>query len=144
MGLVLSQPSQEIHRAAEAGDVAAVKALLDASPGLLEERDVLRCTPLLEAASEGKTEVLLLLIDRGADLRAVCGVSGANQGYNALHMAAVNGHTDAAEILIKSGVEINAKSVNGETPLDVAVRCGQTKLARVLKSHGAVRGTRSK
>ena len=59
-----------IHTAAEAGDVARVRALLDADPTLLNQGDREGATPLQRAIIGRARRVVRLLLDRGADIHA--------------------------------------------------------------------------
>ena len=59
-----------IHDAATAGDVAAVRAQLAANAVLLEARNASSFTPLMVAVEKGHVEVVRLLLERGADIRA--------------------------------------------------------------------------
>jgi ankyrin repeat protein len=59
-----------IHTAAEAGDVARVRALLDADPTLLNQGDREGATPLQRAIIGRARRVVKLLLDRGADIHA--------------------------------------------------------------------------
>ena len=50
-------------------------------------------------------------------------------------LAAWYGHTQTAELLIKYGVEVNAKTTGGNTALILAGK--NTETAYILRSHGA-------
>jgi ankyrin repeat protein len=71
-----------IHIAAEAGDVARVRALLDADPTLVDRSDRAGGTPLHRAVIGRARTVVALLLDRGADIHAVHGAGlGSRSGY---------------------------------------------------------------
>lgn len=71
-----------IHRAAEAGDLRAVRALLDAAPTLVHRSDRAGGTPLHRAVVGRARKVITLLLDRGADIHAVHGAGlGSSSGY---------------------------------------------------------------
>lgn len=73
---------QPIHVAATAGDVASVRALLDAAPKLVHSIDRAGGTPLHRAVAASAGEVVGLLLDRGADIHAVHGAGpGSDSGY---------------------------------------------------------------
>ncbi len=59
-----------IHGAAAAGELDAVRLLLDGDPTLIEARDRKGATPLHRAVAAGAHEVMTLLLDRGADVHA--------------------------------------------------------------------------
>ncbi|MBI1850329.1 MAG: ankyrin repeat domain-containing protein [Planctomycetes bacterium] len=72
----------EIHLAAAAGDVARMRALLDAEPELVRRADRKGATPLHRAVAELAREVIELLLDRGADIHAAHGAGpGSENGY---------------------------------------------------------------
>ena len=80
-----------------------------------------RQTPLTEACgSNTKLDITRLLIDAGADLNGVGG------DIAPLHHAAFNGNTEAVELLIQSGADVNILSSRGyglpagSTPLHFA------------------------
>lgn len=62
----------------------------------------------------GHTEILKILIDRGANLN----VSTLFDKQFPIHLAADAGHTDAVKILIESGVNVDIRDgSNAYTPL---------------------------
>ena len=71
-----------IHTAAEAGDIQRVRDLLDADPTLVHRGDATGGTPLHRAVMGSAREVIVLLLDRGADIHAIHGVGrGASAGW---------------------------------------------------------------
>jgi ankyrin repeat protein len=67
---VTSTGLQPIHFAAQAGDVAGIKALLDKGAGVNTKDVTHGRTPLVFATSAGRVEAITLLISRGADVAA--------------------------------------------------------------------------
>lgn len=61
---------QPIHTACRRGSLPIVRMLLDAGVDIEVRDSVQNETPLLKAASTGKTDVILFLLERGADMRA--------------------------------------------------------------------------
>jgi len=110
-------------------------------------------TVLMNAARTGNPEVVRLLIDHGADVKA----RGKDYGETALVWAVAENHPGAAEVLIAHGAEVNARSSalqrekdrfglegvltilphGSWTPLMYAARQGSTEAARVLVDRGA-------
>jgi hypothetical protein len=133
---------EEFFKAVGDGDVRKVETLLKASPQLLEARNRLGLTPILEAAYDGKTKVAKVLIRSGGDVNATWNVPGEQEGFNPLHVSAINGHLDIAQLLIRGGTKINTKSALGETPLDVAIQNGHKKLADLFKANGGRKGAK--
>jgi len=71
-----------IHDAAEAGDLARVRAFLDQQPSLVRDINRAGGQPLHRAVVGGSTDVVTLLLDRGADIHAIHGAGvGSLAGY---------------------------------------------------------------
>lgn len=90
-------------------------------------------TVLLVAASEGKTNLVRILLDHGADPHHEDAL-----GFTALQFAIQNGHLDTAKLLLprrKPG--INEPMSTGNTLLCVAIETGNLAVAAWLVSQGA-------
>jgi uncharacterized protein len=74
------------------GDLETVKKLLARGEDVNQKSDGM--TPVMYAAKYNRTEILELLIAKGADLKAK-----SNKGYTAIKYAEMHGATDAQEIL---------------------------------------------
>ena len=72
-------------------------------------------TPLMIAAAFGSFEATQLLVDAGADVKAV-----SASGLTALHLAAGAGDIRKVRLLVERGADIHARSQMGRTPLLVA------------------------
>ena len=104
-----------VWKAARTGDLDSIERYL-ASGGMVDAVDPEQGgTALLWAAVTGQTEVIELLIHRGADVNALFG-----DGGTALHAAAFLGHEDAVNAFLSNGAKVNARNKRGDTPLDVA------------------------
>ena len=80
-----------------------------------------------------------ILLDMGkADADTLNGSS-----YTALHIAAYNGHLEAAALLIERGAKVNLVDRYGGTPLDLAHQTNQdrTEMIALLKSKVAKRAS---
>ena len=62
--------------------------------------------------------------------------SATSEGITPLHNAAMNGHADAALMLIDRGAKVNARQPGGATALHNAALWGHSALVRVLHSWG--------
>src|SRR5579872_1940707 len=90
-----------IHDAAQNGDVSRVRSLLQADPHLVNAKHNRDRMPLLYAAEKGHTEVVRLLLQKGADIGA-----RNYEGLTALHFALVYKHPDTARLLIARGADV--------------------------------------
>src|SRR3954452_8331749 len=71
-----------IHDAAEAGELARVRAFLDQQPSLVQDINRAGGHPLHRAVIGGSAQVGTLLLDRGADTHAIHGAGvGSFEGY---------------------------------------------------------------
>ncbi len=66
------------------------------------------------AVRYGQPDTISILLEYGIDINA------ANRGWTALHLAALNGHTDIASILLNKGSQTSVTNEEGRTPLDIA------------------------
>ena len=127
---VLTTGSTPLLRAAKAGDVTAMRLLLDkgADPNLATRAGV---NALMIAAGLGtkeedttgrsKTEpetikAISLLLDAGLDVNAA-----DNTGRTAVHGAALQGYDQVVRFLAERGAQLDVKDTRGFTPLDVAM-----------------------
>jgi ankyrin repeat protein len=123
IGIMASTASQSVQliEAGKSGDVQAVRALLsgsmgvDSVAGFIDSCDGGGMTAFHWAAFGGKTEVVQLLLDGGADIQAE-----NNRGYTALHYASERGIVDVVQLLLDRGADMQAENKEGETPLDLA------------------------
>jgi ankyrin repeat protein len=125
-------PVHPIHYAAETGDLAKVHAILDENPREIGARGSLAMTPLMLAALEGHTDVVKLLLDKGAP------VNETNE-YKVppLFMAAGAGHIDIVKLLLDKGAKVNARTNHDNTPLEHAAQNGHADVAKLLIDSGA-------
>jgi ankyrin repeat protein len=118
--------------AAQSGDVATMKALVDAGAGV-NAKNASGVTPLHRAALNGRKAAEQYLIQAGADLRS----KATEKGYTPLHVAALGGSTDAALVLLESGADVNERSSSGVTALEIAEHRGDRELVQLLRDRGA-------
>ena len=134
--LLLATPALagEIHRAAEAGDLDEVAALLDADPSLrdAQNNNQTRDLPLHSAAAAGQTEVVRLLLDRGAAVDA-----GDSDLSTPLDVAALRGHLETTELLLANGADLAFQDNNGAWSLSFAVAGGHQEVTDRLIDAGA-------
>jgi ankyrin repeat protein len=131
----LSAGTTPLMRAARAGDTAVIRLLLEkrADATLVTKDDN---TALMFAAGVGyrdkntrgserdALEAVKIFVDAGLDLRRVNA-----RGETALHGAADRGADTIVQFLVERGAELNVKTKQGFTPLDVAM--GKASLAQL-------------
>jgi ankyrin repeat protein len=94
-------------------------------------------TPLADAAERGDLEAVKLLLDKGADVNAM-----DYRGYTPL-MHATQYDRDEPEIvrlLLARGATVNV-TAEGQTPVSIAARRGDTELTRLLREAAAAART---
>ena len=119
-----------LHLAAFFGRHTAAERLLDAGadPTAIS-RNSMKNTPLHAALAGGHTDVALLLIERGADVK----MEDAGR-HTPLHIAAENGLVDAVRALIASGADPHAVDAEDNTPLSRAAAKNRADVVDLLNS----------
>ena len=121
-----------IFEATALGRIERVRDLLKKDPALVKTFSPEGFTAL--HGNLNHTDVVQLLIDKGADINAV-----SKNGFVAtpLQSALAMGWTDAAKVLIDRNANVNCRGEGGGTPLHEAAGNGQLELAKLLLDHGA-------
>ena len=100
----------------------------------VDELDAGGNPPLVMAAYQGRSEIVRMLLDAGADVSAV----DPEMKATALHAAAYAGNTDAAKLLIAAKIDIDRQGPrNGYTALHDAIWQNNIETARALVEAGA-------
>ncbi len=141
--LETAEPSgiaEAVKEAAIAGDVGALKKLIDAHGGtkVRLDADPAELTALHWAAASGNVEAVRFLLapQVGADPRAA-----RNNNFTPLHSASMQGHAAACELLLAAGAGVNVQTdPQGYAPLHSAAFAGHIDAIQVLLDHGADRG----
>jgi uncharacterized protein len=128
--------SQELFTAAQSGDAAQLKSLLDAGTDHAAANEAGE-TALMHAAHGGHAAAVQLLIAAGADVNAK-----SPQGWTALAKAAYNGETECGyveviEMLADAGASLDERIFYGITPLMLAAGGGDANVVEWLINHGA-------
>lgn len=106
------QPGMEIHMAALMGDVKAIHQHILAGSDL-NKKDEYGSTPLIIAATFGKTDVARALVEAGADVNRP-----NNEGSTPLHIATFFCRPEIVKILLDHGADKNLKNNFGSTALE--------------------------
>ncbi|KAL7751827.1 hypothetical protein RI367_002827 [Sorochytrium milnesiophthora] len=97
----------------------------------LHRRDAHGMTFLHRLCLENRVEMVQELVEcRKVDVH-----TADNAGWTPLHEAALQGHYEIADILLRNGADANARSHSGDTPLHDASCCGHTSILRLLLEH---------
>jgi uncharacterized protein len=95
----------------------------------VDELDSNGDAPLVIAAYKGYNEIVKLLLEAGADVRAV----DPGMKATALHAAAYAGRTEAARLLIQYNIDINKQGpYNGYTALHDAIWQNNVEIVKLL------------
>jgi hypothetical protein len=113
-------------KATKAGDSSAVQKLIDAGANI-NEPDSRGYNALFYAIEYGKLEVVKSLISKGANIESK-DVKGMTPIIFAAHYNYDPPNADIIRLLIKSGANINVKSPERETVLDIALANAQTDI----------------
>ncbi|XP_046562349.1 ankyrin repeat domain-containing protein 50-like [Haliotis rubra] len=122
-----------LHWASVGGHVETVRYVLSLNIVDIDSRGWKKRTPVMVAAEKGHTEVVQLLVSKGA------GVSLVDvDGDNILHWASVGGHVETVRyVLSQNIVDIDSRDWKKRTPAMAAAERGHTEVVQLLVSRGA-------
>jgi uncharacterized protein len=155
--------SSELFEAIKAGDLAAVRSLLQAEPALGQARHESGVSAVLMAAYYRRSDIVDLLLAEGVELdifdASALGrldrvqalaqadskliTASSADGFTPLGLAAFFGHKEGAQWLMANGAQVNAASGNAMRvrPLHSAVANASAEvahaIAEMLLAHGA-------
>ena len=136
-----------LFEAIENGYADDVLYALENGADVLNARDSAGNSALDRAALEGHSEIVKLLLKKGADAGAA-----ARYGWTSLHCCAafvssqrwydldcIRQALDIAGMLLENGANVGAKNIRGETPLHTLLhsRRGACEVATLFLKHGA-------
>ncbi len=130
----------DLADAAQTGDTARLKALLDHNRSFASMPDEQGYTPLHYTAYFGHVDAARYLLSIGADLTAV---TLDPLRSHPLHAAASSGNVELAGLLLDAGADPNAEQTGQWTPLHSAAAGGHEAIVRMLMERGSDRGRRS-
>lgn len=85
------------------------------------------------AARTGDLDGIKKYLSEGAEINEL----SPETNISALSWATMMGHTEAADLLIESGADLNVRQEDGGTPLHIAAALGRAELAELLIKKGA-------
>ncbi|XP_040289762.1 serine/threonine-protein phosphatase 6 regulatory ankyrin repeat subunit A-like [Bufo bufo] len=135
-GVLLHMPNKSgalcLHAAARRGHTSVVKALLQKG-AQVDARTKENYTALHIAVENCKPQVVQTLLGFGAQVQP----KGGKDQETPLHIAArIKDGQKVAEILLKSGADVNMEQSDGETAMHVAAQHGNIKMIRALLEEG--------
>jgi len=114
----------------EANNSAELGFLLIGNGARIDTIDAEGLTPLTTAVKRGITDLAGAFLRRGGDIKSI----EPGTGRTLLHLAALNGHGDMAELLLAGGIDAAARDANGKTAFDYAQEHGHPTIALRLVS----------
>ena len=131
----LTSPSAvPLYYVAFCGFYDIAEHLLDAHPQDVNAWGGEQVAPLDAAVCNGHLSVVVLLVERGADIQ-----HRNSWGNTPLHTASSCGYAEIASFLIDRGADINARSLNPDrtTPLHLALKYDHDEIVRLLLDRGS-------
>ncbi|KAF3920306.1 Ankyrin-2 [Arthrobotrys entomopaga] len=120
--------------AAKRGNIGCVQALLGEKYLGIDRRNHTGDSALHLAAEGGHTNIVELLLAKGAD-----GSAGNSNGQTVLHIAADRGFDGIATLLLKyAQLDLEQQDSSGKTPLDWASEQGRTSIVNLLLAQNAL------
>ena len=120
-----------LFEAIRANDAAALKRILQETPGALRERDERGNPPLVLATYLNHAAASKALVEAGADLDAQ-GMAGT-----ALMGVSFRGYPELTTYLLEAGADPDVQHENGSTALIFAAMFNKEDIVDILLRHGA-------
>ena len=128
-----AQAGDALHEAVRGGHGEVVNALLENGASVNAIGTECGKTPLLVAAEEGRSDMVQLLMLKGADTNAV-----DDHSWTPLYAAVQYGHVAAALNLMAGGADVNARCYPFRVSvIELAVETGHMGILRAAIEHGA-------
>jgi ankyrin repeat protein len=124
----------DLYEAATLGEIERLEELLNDDRLFVNERSPDDATALHFAAFFAQPETAKVLVQRGADVRAVSPTFG---NVTPLHSAAAGGSAEIVRTLLIAGADPNARQNGGFVALHSAAQNGDAQMTRDLLEHGA-------
>ena len=122
---------KEFCMAASSGDVSQVTGFLNMfGVRIIDERDDIKARAITWAAFGGHTEVVALLLEKGADINA-----GGTYDKPALSWAIEMDRFDTIRVLLAKGASLDVNDNDGNTPVMIAERRNSTQAQDIIEEH---------
>lgn len=112
----IDKPEMNIHEAVLSGNLEVVKQHIKAGTNINEKEPMSGSTPLVSAATFGKTDIAKALIDAGAGL-----TTSNNDGTTPLHSAAFFCRVEIVQLLIDANADKTLRNKFGATPRETVM-----------------------
>ncbi|GJM27699.1 MAG: hypothetical protein DHS20C17_03340 [Cyclobacteriaceae bacterium] len=112
----VDKPEMDIHAAVMSNNLEVVRQHIDAGTDINLKEPFSGSTPLISAATFGKTEIAKALIDAGADLTLI-----NNDGSTSLHAAAFFCRVEIVQMLIDAKADKTLRNNFGATPRETVM-----------------------
>jgi len=120
-------------RAVNKEDAAEVRKLLNEAGANVDVRDKFGYTSLHKACIRGNKELASILLDKGADINAVCHEGDSMPGSTPLFLATMfSPFIDLVEALLSRGAKMDALTSDGGTILHAAVSGGKMNAVKLF------------
>jgi ankyrin repeat protein len=116
-----------IAAAGQPGNAPTLEILISAG-ALINHRNAMGRTALIEASSIGDIRNVALLLQHGADIDTI-----TDEDETALTFAVVNEFPDVVKALIEAGANVNWRDTKGWTAQTYAVNGGNLEIIRLLE-----------
>jgi len=132
------EAATELGLAVSRGESNSVQHFIDQGKDL-NEVNAAGEAPLHLAAMRSDMDMVCLLLEGGAD----CNSTDHANGYSPLQIAALQGHSEICEMLIRYGATVDTVTARQETALHLAARAGHAAVVTVLLKYRANTGLRN-
>ena len=124
---------QSPYQLAAEGKLEELKVFIEAL-GSVKETDENGATLLHHAAASNQTAIMqYLILSTSININAV-----DNDGNTALHLATINGHSDAIHFLLHSGANDTILNRDKDAPLHIATRANNIQVVEAFLEHPTV------
>lgn len=125
---ILVQGFPPLHCAAQLGDIDIMEMILCKTGNIdTKSKNVVEGTALSMASSQGNSNAVKWLADRGADINIQC-----SNGWSPLVIALRNKHLEVVKTLLSLGASSEVVDVRGFTALHHAAEIGDVDIMRLL------------